>query len=247
MPPCGARPRALSDVSVESEECNEREADCAGAAGALGGGAGSGGAGQPLLLFQQQVPADAEEQRQVVRAVMEQHGDPTNRFDRFKVLEEAMLNSERDICIFAGAIELLRQQLADATRNGSCSVCARAFQCAQDYENCVEQLDIKIRETETARSESNVVEVHNSTKSALQSMSKCGGGSLSAEKMFESRVSFNMRSGSLTELRNQKVECLQDQRCFACLRDLRGTEVVSYLQRVDRNALHMQERLHVHY
>ena len=60
------------------------------------------------------------------------------------------------------------------------------------------------------------------------------------------RVVVNLRNGSLTELRNQKVECLAAQQCFACMRVLEGSQFAEFLRMVDRRAAAMQRNLHVH-
>jgi hypothetical protein len=216
----------------------------------------------------------------LAQEVLARHGSPLNPSDQIRTLRDVMLESERDICIFAGAVELLASQCAESARAQCCSVCARALAHTGELSQVAEQLDIKRRETEAARDESNVLGVYAAARQALAGLlarhpPAHGAPHVLAPQLrlpapsppqsplpphllapvglqddgdlkFESRVAFNMRSGALTELRNQKAECLQDQRCFACLRAFPGTALIDYLRRVDWNANQMQERLHVH-
>mmetsp|Transcript_13238 Transcript_13238/g.21543 ORF Transcript_13238/g.21543 Transcript_13238/m.21543 type:complete len:232 (+) Transcript_13238:148-843(+) len=178
--------------------------------------------------------------RQLVQDLLSQHGDPSNINDQFKTLGQIKLDSERDICIFAGAIDLLNNQLGESKKSDSCAVCARSYETQECYDNCLAQIKVKIDETETARTESNVLKVHEACTLALLKQFQ------ENNETCQSRVAFNMRTGALTELRNQKAECLQDLKCFACLRNFRGSDVTDYLTMVDRQAYQMQERLHVH-
>mmetsp|Transcript_17305 Transcript_17305/g.30496 ORF Transcript_17305/g.30496 Transcript_17305/m.30496 type:complete len:236 (-) Transcript_17305:344-1051(-) len=186
---------------------------------------------------------NADEEAELVQDILEQHGAPDNEIDQVKALQEAMLESERYICFFAGAVELLANQVTDSRSTNCCSVCARKFDQPTHLSTCLEQLDVKRQEIEAAREECNALKIYNASKNALASVPHVN----IADKKFESRVSFNMRDGALNEVRDQKAQCLQDQRCFACLRALENSELIDYLTRVDRNAYQMQERLHIHH
>ena len=63
---------------------------------------------------------------------------------------------------------------------------------------------------------------------------------------YQPRVAFNTRNGALTELRNQKVECLISKKCFACRLPFSYSESAQFLSRIDHKASSMEKELHVH-
>jgi len=170
------------------------------------------------------------------------HGNPSNRHDRFKVLEEVKMESEKDICLFAGSLELLSNQLQDINQ-GDCSVCTRSFSRQENYDNAFKQLSQKIKETEASRESTNVVEIHSAV---VRELNQSPTFEKLSTQVTHSRVTVNMRIGALQELRNQKMECLSEQRCFACCQIFESADIPEYLRKVDLQACLMQERLHYH-
>eukprot|EP00512_Aurantiochytrium_limacinum_P002181 CAMPEP_0171495846 /NCGR_PEP_ID=MMETSP0958-20121227/6366_1 /TAXON_ID=87120 /ORGANISM="Aurantiochytrium limacinum, Strain ATCCMYA-1381" /LENGTH=304 /DNA_ID=CAMNT_0012029869 /DNA_START=925 /DNA_END=1839 /DNA_ORIENTATION=- len=225
-----------------------------------------------------------------LKELLEEHGDPEDAHDQYKTILDIKTDMERDISIFAGAIQLLTDQHDDTEAGTCCSVCLREFESNADLRTALAELDAKIRATEVARDKSCVVERYHLCKIALETAQRSGGNFEDAmdtddddvERSSQNsscvsggsprgptemvivegdsdagsedsgqpaldmcqRVAFNIRTGQLTELRNQKVENLQDQRCFACHRDFSGTGLAEYLRNVDRRAYAMSERLH---
>ena len=168
---------------------------------------------------------------------------------------QARLESERDLCIFTGALGYLREQLSNVNC-GQCPVCYRSYTSQDNVELCRQQIQQKIEETEQARENLNLVDIHNSCVRSLSevrtpsyldksdSMPLSSILELLAEK--QPRVAFNIRNGALTELRNQKVECLISKTCFACRQSFSYAESVQFLSRIDHMASSMEKELHVH-
>ncbi len=196
---------------------------------------------------------------ELLSMIFEKSGSSNNHFDQCKVLEQTALENERNLCIFAGAVEILKNQLVEAQKGGACSVCTRKFYSQKDEENCINQLITRINEAEEARDNSTTFNIYHSVKKELlrrkrgekimdvQYPDKNGIFTNSEHNKLDSRIALSIRIGSLTEFRSQKAECLHNQCCFACLRDFVGSEVMNYLKHVDRKASYMQELLHVHY
>mmetsp|Transcript_17832 Transcript_17832/g.21776 ORF Transcript_17832/g.21776 Transcript_17832/m.21776 type:complete len:149 (+) Transcript_17832:116-562(+) len=142
-----------------------------------------------------------------------------------------------------------------------CPVCQRDYDCkVTESRKCVEQLEIKIADTKKARDNAKVLQTHEECVNSLVELKEalkiknyaCSnvtfkiGTDLSADSGCQSRMSFNMRMGSLTELRNQKVECLVAKQCFGCVRDFTPNESAEFLRKVDHTASQMQKELHIH-
>jgi len=179
--------------------------------------------------------------------------DEHDIIDKIKSLNQTRLESERDISIFAGALDLLQHQLSRA-RESKCPVCDRKYGAPEEIECSAKQLQIRIKEMESTRNESNVVAVYEECMKALEALRhspvspfrRTDLGLAQNNQNPQSRVSFNMKTGSLTELRNQKIECLVSKQCLACLRVFKGDEAPEFLRRIDYLAGNLSRELHIH-
>lgn len=176
---------------------------------------------------------------------------------KVKELAQQRLETERDTFVFSGAIQYLEKQLqvAHSRDNLFCPVCHREYGCrVNDPKNCIEQLQAKITETKQARDEARVLELYEECIASINQMKqvcemKGLQGSLihvDADNGCQSRISFNVRTGALTELRNQKTECLVAKQCFGCERGFTPNESAEYLRKADHTASQMQKELHIH-
>lgn len=61
------------------------------------------------------------------------------------------------------------------------------------------------------------------------------------------RLDFYQRLGSLSEWRNQKLECLNSMQCSVCSRSFQNAqEFAHFLKRFDSKSSLMERELHVH-
>jgi hypothetical protein len=192
-----------------------------------------------------------------------------NIHDSLKALEEVRQDAEKGMFMFDGAIRLLHKQEEDSIKTGSCAVCHRRFSSNGQLQDCTDSLQLKKHTVMRVRNEeavalrdtclqamSDLRRGNNHVLTNLTTTLTSGNNSSSNSSMANNssdsrtpsatRLAFYLRTGELSEWRQQKLDCMTSMRCFACMRDFSAEEFSSFLKRVDHRAAVMERELHMH-
>jgi hypothetical protein len=184
--------------------------------------------------------------------------------DSLKALEEVRQDAEKGMFMFDGAIKLLCKQEEDCIRTGQCAVCHRGLTSKLQLQECTRMLQQK-REGITRVRNDEAVALHDS---CIQAMNELTGGNSGQKQIANipsypsleitaytphlqrapssARLAFYVRTGELSEWRQQKLDCMTTMSCFACERRFTAEEFSSFLKRVDHRAAVMERELHIH-
>jgi len=160
-----------------------------------------------------------------------------------KALEEVRLDAERGIFMFNGALGLLVKQLDDVTK-GACPVCRRGLTTKKLSQQCLRHLEAKKESVIKIRNEDAVL-LHENCVTAIKELGAISDGQ-QQQTPSSTRLAFYVRTGELSEWRQQKLDCMANMSCFACGRRFMGVEYSDFLKRVDHRAAVMERELHIH-
>ena len=168
--------------------------------------------------------------------------DGENVHDSLKALEEVRLDAEKGMFMFDGAIRLLCKQEEDCAKTGCCPVCQRELTTRKMLHQCARLLHAKREAVSKVRNEE-AVHLHDS---CIAAMNEIGPKVITFPSPSSTRVAFYLRTGELSEWRQQKLDCMASMSCFACSRPFTPEEFSSFLKRVDHRAAVMERELHIH-
>lgn len=163
--------------------------------------------------------------------------------DNLKALEEMRLDAEKGMFMFDGAIRLLEKQHTEISKLNSCAICHRSFSTKKMLHNTSRMLEAKrdsvqrLRNQEAATLHDSYVAAMNELEPKNPSRNPTPNGA---------RLNFYLRTGELSEWRQQKMDCMSAMACFACSRAFTKEEFSAFLKRVDHRAAVMERELHVH-
>lgn len=150
-------------------------------------------------------------------------------------LEQSRKDAERVLYMLNGAIKLLEDQEQDSSNSVCCGVCQRPVdvyfaQVSSDNIRSKQQTFKNLRNDQAVESYVDKMEQHGLASIPLNS----------------TRIAYYMRTGALSEWRQQKTECIANHSCFACTRQFESHDLAHYLRWVDRRACLMERDLHSH-
>lgn len=155
-----------------------------------------------------------------------------------QILRHAKTAAEREVFTMQGAISLLDRQMQDMAASQRCSVCLKAFDSAEAYEDCLRYVRAKRLDKERLR-------VGEPMRRFRQCAYLLRGQATSQASNF--RLQFYLRSGMLAEFRSQKFSSLKAMHCTGCRRGFASAdEFAGFLKRLDDCALRMNRDLHIH-
>jgi hypothetical protein len=190
----------------------------------------------------------------------EEEDDIENVRDSLKALEEVRQDAEKGMFMFDGAIHLLFRQYQESVQTQKCAVCHRRLETKHQLEECVNLLKTK-RETVLQVRNEEAVSLYESCVQAMQDLLPPSASSQSVKASTSAdltpnglqfptpastRLAFYLRTGELSEWRQQKLDCMTTMSCFACSKRFTAEEFSSFLKRVDHRASVMERELHVH-
>ena len=165
-----------------------------------------------------------------------------NVHDNIKALEEMRLDAEKGMFMFDGAIQLLARQQVDSASQSMCAICKRELDSKSLLQQCTRLLQTKQDSVRRLRNEE-ALTLHESCVAAI---SEIGSSSHEIPCPNAPRLAFYLRTGELSEWRQQKMDCMTNMTCFACSRSFAPEEFSAFLKRVDHRAAVMERELHVH-
>ena len=167
--------------------------------------------------------------------------DADNEHDNLKALEEMRLDAEKGMFMFDGAIQLLLKQQEDSLLSGSCAICRRHFGSRRLLQQCTNLLQSK-RDTVQRLRNDEAASLYDSCVAAMNEIRS----EHDVPSLNPPRLAFYLRTGELSEWRQQKVDCMTNMACFACTRGFTAEEFAAFLRRVDHRAAAMERELHMH-
>jgi len=167
--------------------------------------------------------------------------DGDNVRDSLKALEEVRLDAEKGMFMFDGAMKLLCRQEEDSSKTGSCAVCRRNLESKKLLHQCSRLLQTKRATVLKIRNDEAVL-LHESCVAAMHEL----GNRIAVPTPSTTRLAFYLRTGELSEWRQQKMDCMTNMGCFACARGFTPLEFSEFLKRVDHRAAVMERELHIH-
>lgn len=162
--------------------------------------------------------------------------------DNLKALEDLRMDAEKGMYMFDGAIRLLALQQEESLSTNTCAVCRRPFPSKKVSVQCSRLLQAK-RESVSRMRNSEAAALHDNYVAA---MSELNGNQHTVTAPNGARLNFYLRTGELSEWRQQKIDCMANMSCFACARSFSHEEFCAFLKRVDHKAAVMEKGLHVH-
>jgi len=145
-------------------------------------------------------------------------------------------------CICLTAVRLLAKQEEDCNKTGTCSVCLRSLPSKKMTQQCARRLHAKKESVERVRHEE-AVHLHEACVAAMNDLET---KVLTFPTPSSTRLAFYLRTGELSEWRQQKLDCMSSMACFACSRVFTSEDFSSFLKRVDHRAASMERELHIH-
>jgi len=167
--------------------------------------------------------------------------DAQNAHDKLKALEEMRLDAEKGMFMFDGAIQLLFKQQEDCAQTGCCAICRRQLESKKMLQQCTNLLQAKRDTVQRLRNEE-AASLHDSCIAAMYEIRT----EHDVPSPNPPRLAFYLRTGELSEWRQQKVDCMTNMACFACNRVFSPEEFAAFLRRVDHRAASMERELHMH-